>query len=56
MFMTSAGGATQQVQVVNKIPGGCRGELSDTSTEWANVSDTQLGQLFTGKEELLRDV
>ena len=56
MVMTSAGRATQQVQAVNKIPGACQGELSATSTEWANGSDIQLDQQFTGEEELVRDV
>jgi len=33
MFMTSAGEAAQQVQAVNKNPGGCQGERSDTNIE-----------------------
>lgn len=56
MFMASAGSATHQVLAVNKAPGGCLGELGDTSPVWANGGDAQLNHLLTSKEGLCRDV
>lgn len=51
MFMAS-GSATHQVLSVNKVPGGCLGELSYTSPVWANGGDAQLNHLLSGKEGL----
>lgn len=56
VFMASAGSATHQVLAVNKAPGGCLGELGDTSPVWANGGDAQLNHLLTSKEGLCRDV
>lgn len=56
VLMASAGRATQQVQAVNRVLGGCQGELADTSLTWANGGDAQLDQLLSGKRGLSRDV
>lgn len=54
--MASAGSATHQVLAVNKVPGACQVELSDTSPAWANGGDAQLKHLLSGKEGLCGDV